>query len=90
MSRLRRHHQCSEADSRDLPNANHNGDDLQHQGSYWVEALREAGMLADTYEEACVFIHVNTHNHDQPCAVNATLWNDGANHVMMELTPWWK
>lgn len=50
----------------------------------------KAGMLANTYEEACLFIHVNTHNHDEPCATRAPMWNGGVNNIMMEFTPWWK
>lgn len=83
-------HQCSLAASHQLPITDHRRDDKQNQNSYWREAVWKAGMLADTYEEACLFIHVNTHNHDEPCATRSPLWNGGANHIMMEFTPWWR
>ncbi|CAM9963910.1 unnamed protein product [Ectocarpus sp. 4 AP-2014] len=81
--------ECSLADSNKLRINDHTNLDKQHQGSYWREAVWRAGMLANTYEEACLFIHVNTHNHDEPCATRAPLWNGGVNHIMMEFTPWW-
>ncbi|CAN0164439.1 unnamed protein product [Hapterophycus canaliculatus] len=71
-----------------MPITDHSHADRQHQSSYWREALWVAGMLAETYEEACLFIHVNTHNHDEPCATRTPLWNGGVNHIMMEFTPW--
>lgn len=66
----------------------HERDDSRHQSSYWREAARDAGLLAETYESACLFIHVNNHAHNEPCATSAPLWNDGANHIMMEFTDW--
>ena len=83
------HEQCSLADSKDLPNRSHEFDDEQRQSSYWREAVWQSGLLAETYEEACLFVHVNTHNHDEPCATRTPLWNGGVNHIMMEFTPWW-
>lgn len=45
-------------------------------------AAREAGVLAATYESACLFVHVSRADN-KPCAVNAPLWNSGMNHVMV-------
>ena len=33
-----------------------------------------------------MFIHVNSGYADMPCAVNARLWNNGVNHLMVDLT----
>ncbi|CAM9896538.1 unnamed protein product, partial [Ectocarpus fasciculatus] len=81
--------ECSLADSSGLRINDHTNLDKQHKEPYWREAVWRAGLLANTYEEACLFIHVNTHNHDEPCATRAPLWNEGVNHIMMEFTPWW-
>lgn len=75
-------------DSKDLPSADHDLDDTRHRSSHWREAAKEAGLLAETYEEACLFIHVNAHAHNQPCATVSPLWNEGKNHMMMEFTDW--
>lgn len=45
-------------------------------------AAREAGVLAATYESACVFLHVSRADSN-PCAVKAPLWNSGVNHLMV-------
>ena len=60
----------------------------------WVfrNAAQEAGLLAESYESACVFIHVNaagripngTKRSWKDCPVRSPLWNDGANHVMID------
>eukprot|EP00752_Nemacystus_decipiens_P005374 g4874.t1 len=73
-----------------MPNRATNLGDEQHQSSYWREALWKAGMLAETHDKACLFIHVNTHNHDEPCATRAPQWNGGADHIMMDFTRWWR
>lgn len=50
----------------------------------WVfrNAAREAGVLAATYESACLFMHVS--RGAEPCAVNLPLWKAGMNHVMVD------
>lgn len=53
----------------------------------WVfrNAAREAGALAESYEGACVIMHVSRGGrgtHD--CALRSPLWNDGVNHVMVD------
>lgn len=45
-------------------------------------AAREAGVLAATYDSACVFLHVSRADN-KPCAVEAPLWNSGMNHMMV-------
>lgn len=47
---------------------------------------REMGVLADTYGSACLFIHVNNRVDENPCASSASLWNHGANHLMIDYT----
>ncbi|CAM9146099.1 unnamed protein product [Scytosiphon promiscuus] len=64
--------------------ANHQYHDHQHE--YWREAARKLGLLAETYEEACLFIHVETSSAPVPCATNAPLWNEGANHLIMQFS----
>lgn len=51
----------------------------------WVfrNAAQEAGVLAATYESACLFMHV-TRGEKEPCAVNTPLWKSGMNHVMVD------
>ena len=50
----------------------------------WVfrDAAQQAGVLAATYESACMFIHVSW-GEKEPCAVNTPLWDNGSNHVMV-------
>ncbi|CAN0206852.1 unnamed protein product, partial [Scytosiphon promiscuus] len=48
-------------------------------------AANHAGGLAETYEMACLFIHVSV-GGDRPCAVDRPLWNDGSNHVMVDMS----
>lgn len=52
----------------------------------WRDAANEMGVLAETYESACMFIHVNNRVDREPCAVDTPLWNYGANHFMIDLT----
>lgn len=52
---------------------------------FWRRALKEAGLLAETYESACMFIHVSWVGV-KPCAAEAPLWNGGANHVMVDFS----
>lgn len=42
-----------------------------------------AGLLAQTYESACLFVAATSRY--TPCAVEQPLWNDGTNHVMVSL-----
>lgn len=52
----------------------------------WRTAAANAGLLAETYESACLFVHVNLRADKAPCAPGAPLWNEGSNHVMVDLT----
>lgn len=73
---------CSLENSSELPPSNES-----LQLSYtWREAAREAGILAETYEAACMFVHVNKRTDRDPCPVGMPMWNGGANHVMVDLT----
>ncbi|CAM9211637.1 unnamed protein product, partial [Ascophyllum nodosum] len=53
---------------------------------YWRQAAMEAGVLAEVYESACLFVHVKIHKANQPCALHAPLWNGGANHIMVDFS----
>lgn len=48
-------------------------------------AAKEAGILAETYETACIFIHIDV-GREWPCAVDQPLWNGGSNHLMLDMT----
>lgn len=70
---------CSLADSDQL---------LHRDASHWSDAVSRVGLLAKSYESACMFIQVNSHAHEEPCAPQAPLWNGGANHIMIDFTSW--
>ncbi len=59
-------------------------EELQEHILSWVfrDAARQAGALAATYESACMFIDISW-GEKEPCPVNAPLWNNGSNHVMV-------
>ncbi|CAN0370913.1 unnamed protein product [Pylaiella littoralis] len=51
------------------------------------DEAKKAGSLAQTYESACMFVHAISANQGYtPCAVEKPLWNDGANHVLIDLS----
>eukprot|EP00752_Nemacystus_decipiens_P012930 g11444.t1 len=60
----------------------------------WVfrNAARQAGVLAESYESACVFMHAtgpgkrlnDTQLQWQHCPVRSPLWNGGVNHIMID------
>lgn len=52
----------------------------------WREAARGAGVLAESYAEACMFLHVNKRVGSVPCPAERPLWNGGRNHVMVDFT----
>jgi len=58
-------------------------DDGHFIGWVFRNAAREAGVLAPTYESACIFMHVSRGGSER-CAVDSHLWNNGANHVMVD------
>lgn len=60
--------------------------DGRHLSSFWRVAARDAGLLAETYESSCAFIHVNNRVDQEPCAAETPLWRNGANHLMVDLT----
>lgn len=77
---------CTLLDSDQQPTTRKNQDD-HHISSYWRKAARKAGVLAETYESACIFLHANdARDPQEPCATKAPLWNDGVNHVMVDFT----
>lgn len=60
--------------------------DGRHLSSFWRVAARDAGILAESYESACAFIHVNNRADQTPCAAETPLWKNGANHLMVDVT----
>ncbi|CAN0136402.1 unnamed protein product [Pylaiella littoralis] len=52
------------------------------------DEAKKAGSLAQTYESACMFVHaISSANQGYTlCAVEKPLWNDGANHVLIDLS----
>ena len=78
---------CSLADSSLMANATaQNDDDRDRSGAIWRTAAANAGLLAEKYDSACLFIHVNQRVDEEPCASGAPLWSKGSNHVMVDLT----
>lgn len=75
---------CSLEDS-DRLSLNGDGLNEHHIAWYWRRILHEKGQLSPTYESACIFISVNR-DPGEPCAVRAPLWNDGANHLMVDFS----
>lgn len=75
---------CSLRPSNELPLLGESGGWLKID-SLFRRAAYEMGILAETYESACFFIHVHksTRRDEEPCATSAPLWNDGVNHVMV-------
>lgn len=73
---------CSLANSSQLPPS----DESLQLSHTWREVVREAGLLAERYEDACLFVHVNKLLDRPPCATERPLWNGGMNHVMVDLT----
>lgn len=73
---------CSLENSSELPPSNESPQ-LSHT---WREAAREAGVLSEEYESACLFVHVNKLLDVDPCPINTPLWNNGSNHLMVDLT----
>ena len=51
----------------------------------WREMARAAGVLSESYLDACLFLHVNK-RLGTPCPVESPLWNGGRNHVMVDFT----
>lgn len=51
----------------------------------WREMARAAGVLSESYNDACLFLHVNK-RLTTPCPAESPLWNRGRNHVMVDFT----
>lgn len=51
----------------------------------WREMARAAGVLSESYWDACLFVHVNK-RMGTPCPAESPLWNEGKNHVMVDFT----
>lgn len=62
-------------------------EDSHYIGWVFRNAAREAGVLADSYESACVIMHVNRVK-GEPCATRSPLWNNGVNHIMVDFGDW--
>lgn len=60
-------------------------DDPHYIGWVFRNAAREAGVLAASYESACMIMHVSRGGRGaSDCALRSPLWNDGVNHVMVD------
>lgn len=59
-------------------------DDPHYIGWVFRNAAREAGVLAESYESACVIMHVSRGEGQRECALRSPLWNNGINHVMVD------
>eukprot|EP00903_Cladosiphon_okamuranus_P016254 g14992.t1 len=59
-------------------------EDSHYIGWVFREAAREAGILAESYESACMIMHVSSQEHQRECALRSPLWNNGTNHVMVD------
>lgn len=70
----------SDSDSPSFHGEEENG--LPNLGAVFQHAAREAGILATTYESACMFLYAGRAEREA-CAVNTPLWKSGANHVMV-------
>eukprot|EP00903_Cladosiphon_okamuranus_P016255 g14993.t1 len=65
---------------------------LHFMGWVFREAARDAGVLAESYESACVLMHVtgsgkvltDEQRKWSRCPVRSPLWNNGTNHVMVD------
>lgn len=51
-------------------------------------AANELGILAETYESACIFIDINVFVNHYSCAPSAPLWNNGMNHFIIDFSDW--
>lgn len=72
---------CSLANSSALPPSKESPM-LSHT---WREMARAAGVLSESYWDACLFLHVNK-RLGAPCPAESPLWNGGKNHVMVDFT----
>lgn len=59
---------------------------MNHHYIEWVlrDEARKAGLLAATYESACMYVHVGF--GQEACAVHAPRWNNGSNHLMVDMS----
>ncbi|CAM9308820.1 unnamed protein product [Pylaiella littoralis] len=73
---------CSLANSSALPPSSESPM-LSHT---WREMAKDAGVLSETYGDACLFLHVNKRLNAVPCPADKPLWHGGKNHVMVDLT----
>ncbi len=63
------------------------GTRMNHQYLEWImrTEIQEAGLLAESYESACLFVHVGE-GRRRSCAVDAPLWGEGMAHVMIDMS----
>ncbi|CAM9868803.1 unnamed protein product [Ectocarpus sp. 12 AP-2014] len=60
---------------------------MDHHYVEWVlrNEAEQLGMLAETYESACILVHVSP-GSTKPCAVDQPRWNGGANHLLVDMS----
>lgn len=73
---------CSLANSSALPPS----DESLMLSHTWRRVAKDAGLLSESYWDACLFLHVNKLLGPVPCPAERPLWNGGKNHVMVDLT----
>ncbi|CBJ48874.1 Glycosyltransferase, family GT47 [Ectocarpus siliculosus] len=60
---------------------------MHHHYVEWVlrNEAEQMGMLAETYESACILVHVSP-GSTKPCAVDQPRWSGGANHLLVDMS----
>lgn len=63
------------------------GTRMNHHYLEWIvrKEAKEAGLLAERYESACLFMHVGEGGR-APCPVDAPLWDEGSGHLMIDMS----
>jgi len=61
---------------------------MNHYYLEWImrKEIQEAGLLAESYESACLYVHVGEGRRRNPCPVDAPLWEEGMGHVMIDMS----
>lgn len=50
------------------------------------DEAKDAGLLAATYESACIYIHIGEGGRGEACPVRSPLWNEGSQHLMVDMS----
>lgn len=65
--------------------------DSHHMNHHYLEWLlrneaKDAGLLAETYDSACLYVHVGKGGSEEACAVRSPQWNEGSHHLMVDMS----